>query len=128
MKTKAFLFSLLLSLSCFLPLHAQVEQVAVTTGKQLPQGATDDNGTATITAPTKNSTLTSKTLLADLALDETAAGKWFTKYPNKVPPNAKLEVVFPFRSGFVGLSYRVISGTNIVDVSNIISEIGRAHV
>jgi len=124
MKAKRFFAGLIVSgfsLLALAPAQAQVEQVVTDTGKELPQGPIDNNGVATVTQVAKPFTVSTKTLLGYLALDETFAGKWFAKYPNKVPPNAKLEIIFPFRANFSGLSYRVVSGTNVVDVSNILS-------
>ncbi len=100
--------------------RAQVPQLALDSGIELLQGATiDKKGVTTVKAPARFSVSTA-TLLKDLAVDETLNGTWFNATA-KVPANAKLVVNFPGPSDFSSLSYKVVSGTNAVDVSNVLS-------
>lgn len=104
--------------------QAQANQTAVISGTELLQNgdpsAPRDNGTTTtLKAPTRLS-ISTATLLKDLAVDETAAANWFNA-TGKVPPNARLRVAFAGMADFSSLSFQVVSGTNVIDVNNILS-------
>ena len=100
---------------------AQVAQTALVTGTELAQTATVDNGATTKTKSPTVATITPRVLQNDLAVAETQNGTWFAGESNKFPGNAKLVAKFPGVGDFSGVSFSVMWGTNVVDVSNILS-------
>jgi hypothetical protein len=106
--------------------QSQVAQTASFSGSELIQTASPKvNGKTTSLKPPTKTALTTATLLADLATDETAAGQW-PWAANTVPPNAKLIATFSggavsHSTAFNSLSFKVVSGTTAVEVSNIFS-------
>jgi hypothetical protein len=107
------LFAIAAVLSLSLPgnLRAQVLESVTISATLYEQGPTHDNNTATtISAPAKRS-ISTATLLEDLAADEFAEGNWTSA---KFPAGAKLN--------YNGTGFEVDLGTNqLVDVSDILS-------
>jgi len=101
--------------------QGQVPQTVSSSGTELRQGETVNNGTTTIVKAAGRYSVSTKILLEDLAFDETFNGTWFAKFTNRVPANAKLEVTFAGPGDFSSLSCQVVSGANAVDVSNVLS-------
>jgi hypothetical protein len=93
-------------------LKAQVLQTVSISGTMLAQGTNTDNNTTTTTKAPTRTTITTASVLKQLALDENAAGNYGS---TKFPPGAKLKYL-------AGTGFQVDNGTNeLVDVSDILS-------
>jgi len=100
---------------------AQVAQTTLVTGTELAQTVTVDNGVNTKTKSPTVATLTTRVLQNDLAVAETQNGSWFAGESNNFPGSAKLVARFPGVGDFSSVSFSVVWGTNVVDVSNVLS-------
>jgi hypothetical protein len=100
----------------------QVPQTVVAlTGVELRQNeSVDKNGVTATKAPARIS-ITTKTLLEELAKDETLNGTWIAGFDNKVPANARLKVMYASPGDFSTITFEVVSGANTVGVANILS-------
>ena len=106
--------------------RAGVPQTAACSGIEIMQTAAPvEKGQAASLKPPTRFIFTTATLLKNLALDETTAGKWPWKAA-AVPPNTKLMAAFSGgpvsdAAAFKSLSFQVVNGTTVVDVSNILT-------
>jgi hypothetical protein len=101
--------------------EGQVAQTALVTGTELAQTATVNNGVNTKTKSPTVATITPRVLENDLAVAETQNQSWFAGESNYFPGSAKLVARFPGVGDFSSVSFSVVWGTNVVDVSNILS-------
>jgi len=122
-KNKFFTVAAVLSLLTLADgsLQAQVTNLVTISGTALLQGDTTNNGTISTTAAPIKYAVSTKTILAQLATDENAAGNYPT---NVFPSGAKLVAIVSPGSGFFNnADFQVLDKTNklLVDVSDILS-------
>jgi len=91
----------------------QIAQAVSITGTQLTQSAPSDNGKTTTTKAASRTAITTATVLADLAKDENAAGKYSA---TTFPAGAKL--LYTADAGFVVVDKH---GVVLVNVANILT-------
>jgi len=128
MKTNHLRIALAFVAACLVSttsVKGQVPQVVVDSGTEFRQNITVDNHVSTTQKAPMQFTTSQRTLLEDLAADETIAGNWFNDR-GTVPPGAKVVVTFAGPGDFSSLSYQVVTPpvhghAASVNVSNILS-------